>query len=336
MRRMLIAAAVTRAAIAPAAAQVSWEGKNIRLIVTSAAGTSYDSYARVAARHLTRYIPGKPNVIVQNLPGAGGIVGANQLYALAEKDGTQMALLNRNALIQPIVGNKQARYKSEEFYWLGTASSYKDDPYLFVIHGKQPYKTAEEIRKATKPVQVGNSGSVMVTLIKEITGLNVNIVDGYDKNVLDLAFLRGEVDGIGVAYTNVLARFPGAFEKGEIRAIIQYGNDTRSKVLPDVPTARELALTPEGKALMGFVEAPLSIPYPYTLPPGVPADRASAMRKAFDELWADADYKVEIESQKLLHAPKTGAEVQAEVAELARAPASVIKRYSELAGKMGE
>lgn len=125
----------------------------------------------------------------------------------------------------------------------------------------------------------------------------------------------------------MLGRFPDMVKAGTVRPIIQYGDEKRSKILPGVPTARELAVSPEARALLAFVEAPLSMAYPFALPPGVPDNRAQAMRRAFDTLWADPEYREEILKQKLLHAPKTGAEVEREVIELARAPQAVIDRY---------
>lgn len=336
MRRALAAILLSLTLAGPASAQVTFEGKTIRLIVGSAAGATYDAFARTAAKHLPKYIPGKPGIVVQNMPGAGGLLAANHMFSLADKDGATISLLNRNALLQQIVGNKQARFKSEEFYWLGTPSSYRDDPYLFIVHGDLPVKSAGDMRKAPKPVQVGNSGAAMIDIIKETMGLNVNVISGYDKGALELAFHRKEVDGIGISYANGLTRFPGALEKGEIRAIVQFGTEKRTSVLPNVPTARELAVSEEARALLTFIEAPLSIPFPYAAPPGVPADRAAAMRKAFDELWQASDYAAEIRNQRMLHAPKTGAEVEREVAELARAPAAVIKRYNEVVKAGGD
>lgn len=334
MKRAPAAFAVLIAGCTSAAAQGSfYNGKTIRLIVTSAASSSYDVFARTLVRHLPRSLAGQPSVVVQNMPGAGGLIGANHMATLADKDGTVIGLLNRNSLLQPIVGNKQARYRTQDFYWLGTPSTYRDDPYLFVAHASVPAKSAEEMRKLSKPVQVGNSGAVMIDLLKETTGLNVNIVSGYDKSVLDLAFQRKEVDAIGTSYANGLVRFPGMLERGEIRAIVQFGSEKRSPVLPDVPTARELAVSPEARALLAFIEAPLSIPFPYAMPPGVPADRAAAMRKAFDDVFATAAYRDDIVAQKLLHAPKSGADVEREVNELVQAPASVVARYREVAGK---
>lgn len=323
-------------AATPLAAQDFYSGKIVRFNVTSAAGTSYDSFARTTARHLDRHIPGQPRIIVQNMPGAGGLVGTNHLYNLAEKDGTVLTMVNRNAILQPIVGNKQARFKSADFYWLGTPATYRDDPYVFVIHASKPYKTAEELRQAPSPLSIGNSGSVMVRLLKEALGLNVRIVEGYEKTALDLAFERGEADGIGVGYTNLKARFPALLDKNSIRVLVQFGSEERSPALPNIPTARELAVSPKARALLEFIEAPLSIAYPIALPPGVPSDRAATLRKAFQAAWSDPGYKADIEKQRLSYSPKFGERVQAEVASLSSASKEVIDRYLELAPSGGD
>lgn len=320
----------------PLAAQDFYNGKIVRFNVTSAAGTSYDSFARTTVRHLERHIPGNPRVIVQNMPGAGGLVGTNHLYNIAEKDGTFLTMINRNAILQPIVGNKQARFKSADFYWLGTPATYRDEPYVFVIHASKPYKTAAELRKAPAPLNIGNSGSVMVRLLQEALGLNVKIVEGYEKTALDLAFERGEVDGIGVGYTNLNARFPAQLEKKAITVLVQFGSEERSPALPNIPTARELAISPTAKALLEFIEAPLSIAYPIALPPGVPADRAALLRKAFQAAWLDPGYKADIEKQRLSYSPKFGERVQAEVESLSSAPKEVVDRYLELAPSGGD
>ncbi len=322
--------------VTPLAAQEFYSGKIVKFNVTSAAGTSYDSFTRTTARHLERYIPGNPRIIVQNMPGAGGLTGANHLANIAEKDGTVVTMINRNAILQPIVGNKQARFKSADFYWLGTPATYRDDPYVFVIHASKPYKTAEELRKAPSPLSIGNSGSVMVRLLKEALGLNVRIVEGYEKTALDLAFERGEADGIGVGYTNLKARFPALLDKNSIRVLVQFGSEERSPALPNIPTARELAVSPKARALLEFIEAPLSIAYPIALPPGVPSDRAATLRKAFQAAWSDPGYKADIEKQRLSYSPKFGERVQAEVASLSSASKEVIDRYLELAPSGGD
>ena len=339
MKRMFGACAIAcllSLAAMPVAAQDFYSGKIVRFNVTSAAGTSYDTFARTTVRHLERHIPGNPRVIVQNMPGAGGLVGTNHLYNLAEKDGTAFTMINRNAILQPIVGNKQARFKSAEFYWLGTPATYRDEPYVFVLHASKPYKTAEELRKAPAPLSIGNSGSVMVRLLNEALGFNVKIVEGYEKTALDLAFERGEVDGIGVGYTNLNARFQPLLDKKAITVLVQFGSEERSPALPNIPTARELAISPTARALLEFIEAPLSIAYPIAMPPGVPAERAALMRKAFQAAWEDPGYKADIEKQRLSYSPKFGERVQAEVASLSSASKEVIDRYLELAPSGGD
>lgn len=339
MKRIVGAsAALLLAAVAAssATAQEFYKGKSLKFVVSSAAGTSYDTFTRTTARHLEKHIPGNPRILVQNMPGAGGLVAANYLYNVAEKDGTTFAMLNRNSILQPIVGNEQAQYKSEGFHWLGTPATYRDDPYVFVVHTNTSYRKAEELRNNAEPISVGNSGSVMVRLLKEALGLNVRIVEGYDKSVLDLAFERGEVDGIGVGYTNLKARFPVPLQKGEIIPLVQFGSAERSPALPDVAAARELAVSDEARALLGFIEAPLSIAYPVALPPGVPEDRVRIMRKALEDTWSDPAYRKDIESQKLLYSPKYGDKVQAEVVALTKAPKAAIERFKEIAPGGGD
>ena len=321
---------------APLSAQEFYSGKIIKFNVTSAAGTSYDSFARTTVRHLDGYIPGNPRIIVQNMTGAGGLVGANHLYNIAEKDGTVVTMLNRNSILQPIVGNKQARFKSEELQWVGTPTTFINDPYVFVVHATKPYKTAEALRNAPTPLNIGNSGSVMIKLLKEALNFNVRIIEGYEKSALDLAFERGESDGMGVGYTNLKARFPAMLEKNLIVTVVQFGSAERSPALPDIPTARELAVSDKARSLLEFIEAPLSIAYPVALPPGVPAERVAMMRKAFESAWADPGYKSDIEKQKLSYAPKSGERVQAEVASLANASPEVIARYLEIAPSGGD
>lgn len=326
-----LAAALLSLAVSPLAAQEFYSGKTLKFNVTSAAGTSYDSFARTTVRHLERYLPGSPRIIVQQMLGAGGLVGANHLYNVAEKDGTVLAMLNRNSILQPIVGNKQARFKSDELQWLGTPTTFINDPYVFVVHATKPYKTAAELQKAPVPLNIGNSGSVMVKLLKEALGFNVRIIEGYEKTALDLAFERGESDGMGVGYTNLKARFPEMISKNLVVTVVQFGSAERSPALPNIPTARELAISDKARALLEFIEAPLSIAYPIAFPPGVPADRVAMLRKALDAAWADPGYKADIEKQKLSYAPKSGERVAAEVTSLAQAPKDVIGRYLELA-----
>lgn len=313
-------------------AQDFYHGKTLKIVVGSAAGTSYDSFARTLARQINKYIAGAPTIIVQNMPGAAGLTATNHLYNIAEKDGTVIGLLNRYTIVQSVIGNDRARYKAERFYWLGTPATFEDDPYIFVLRNSVRARTASEVRSAQKPINVGNSGSAPVRILKDALGFNVKIIEGYEKNQVDAAFERGEIEAMGIGYQNLLSRHSNWLREKFVVPVVQFGSDERSAIFPDVPTAVELADTPEGRALIGFIEAPLSIAYPFAAPPTIVPERGATLRKAFAAAMADSDYKREIEKQKLAYSPKPGEVVEKTVLRLAEASASAIERYREVVG----
>jgi tripartite-type tricarboxylate transporter receptor subunit TctC len=316
-----------------ASAQDFYKGKSIKLIVGAAAGGGYDSHSRLVSKHMSSHIPGNPNIVVMNMPAAGGIVATNHVYSIADKDGTAIGLFNRYSILAAILGNERARYKAEEFNWLGTPASYSDNAYLFVIRAALPQKTVEDLRNANPPLSVGNVGSAPVRVLKEALGLNLKIIEGYKgSNELDLAFERGEVDGHTVGYANMLSRQPQWIETGFVRPMIQFGRIDRLPALKDVPTAREVARTPEDRALIEFTETPLLMAFPFAAPPGVPADRVAILRKAFRDTMDDKTYQDDVHKQRLEFTPKYGEELQEIIAKMAQAPKSVITRYNEIVG----
>jgi tripartite-type tricarboxylate transporter receptor subunit TctC len=332
MRRGGFAAFIAGAIIATAPAQADdfYRGKTIKLIAGSQVGASYDSYARLVARHMPRHIPGNPKIIVQNIPGAEGLMAANNLYNLAGRDGTTVGVINRSTVLASIIGSEQARYKAELFNWLGTTASFQDNAYLFVIRASLPIKTIEQLRTSSVPLHVGNSGSPLVTLLKYGLSLNVKIIEGYGKTELDLAFERGEVDGVGIAYANMIARHPDWLDRKLIRALVQFGRIDRFAKFPEVPTAREVARDPAELALMELAEASLLIAYPFALPPQVPPERVALMRTAFRDTMQDAAFRDEVMKGKLDYSPRYGDDIQATIAHIAKMPPEIIARYKDI------
>jgi tripartite-type tricarboxylate transporter receptor subunit TctC len=316
-----------------ASADDFYKGRSVKLIVGAAAGGGYDSHSRMVAEHMTDHIPGHPNIVVMNMPAAGGIVATNHVYAIADKDGSAIGLFNRYSILAAILGNEQARFKVEEFNWLGTPASYSDNAYLFVIRAALPYKTVDDLRKANPPLSVGNVGSAPVRVLKEALGLNLKIIEGYRaSSELDLAFERGEVDGHTIGWANMLSRKPEWVEKGFVRPMIQFGRLERLPALKDVPTAREVARTPEDRALIEFTETPLLMAFPFAAPPGVPADRVAILRQAFRDTMNDKAYQAEVKKRRLEFTPKYGEEVQEIIAKMSQAPRAVIDRYNAIVG----
>jgi tripartite-type tricarboxylate transporter receptor subunit TctC len=287
-------------------------------------------HARTLARYMPKHIPGNPNIVVVNMPAGNGIAATNHVYNLAEKDGTVFGLFNRYTVLLPILGTEQARYKPEQFNWLGTTASYTDNAYIFVIRAKLPQNDVESMRKANPPLNVGNVGAAPIEVINEALGLGLKIIHGYTTDNLDIAFENGEVDGHTIGYQNLLSRKAYWFEKGIAKPMIQFGRVDRHPDLKNVPTARELAKTPEQLAMIEFVEAPLMIGYPFAMPPGVPEDRVAIMRKAFDDTMKDPEFQAEMHKQKMEFTPKDGKTIAALVAQMGKTPESVIKRYKAL------
>jgi tripartite-type tricarboxylate transporter receptor subunit TctC len=309
-----------------------YRGKTIKMVVGASASGGYNLYARSVARYMPKHIPGNPSIVINNMPSGNGIAATNHVYNLADKDGTVFGLFNRYTILLPVLGTEQAKYKPEEFNWLGTTASYSDNAYLFVIRAKLPQMDVASLRKANPPLNVGNVGAAPIEVINEALKLNLKIIHGYTGDNLDIAFENGEVDGHTTGYANMLARKAYWLEKGIARPMIQFGRETRHPDLANVPTARELAETPEQLAMIKFVEAPLMIGYPFALPPGVPKDRVAIMQKAFMDTMNDPEFKEEMLKQKLEYTPKDGKALADLVAQMGKTPASVVKRYKELTG----
>ena len=324
------AAALTLAAIPNAQAADFYAGKTLTIIAATAPGGGYDTHARLVQRHLGKHIPGNPNVIVQNMPAGGGMAAANHMYAIARKDGTEIGLFNRNTLFSPMLGDDLAKFKSEEFQWIGTPASYSDNAYTFFIQSKLPYKTLEEARKASPELAIGNIGSVPVRITKDALGVNMRLIGGYTGAQLDIAFERGEIDGAGSSYANLLMSHKDWIERPLLRFLVQYGSDKRLPALKDVPTAREMAKNPEDLQLIKFSELALTLGFPIAAPPGAPADLVAILRKAFDDTMKDPEYLADSKKSQMEYSPKNGAGLQADFVDMAKAPDSVKQRYKKL------
>lgn len=334
--RFLFAAAMGMTGATSVVAQDFYAGKTIKIVVGSTPGGGYDSYARLLARHMNKYIPGQPTSVVVNVPGADGIIAANHLYNIADKDGTVFGTFNRYVVLLSLLGSKQARFEPEKFGWIGTTASYSDNAYLLVIRSALPHRTISDLRNAQMPVHLGNSGTDVPAVLREALGLNFKVVAGYKgSDDLEIAFERGEVDAHTSGWTSIQSRHADWIKDGFIRPMIQFGRIDRLAALPDVPTARELTSNPEDRALIEFAELPLLIARPFAAPPGVPKDRLEILRSAFSKVVADQGYLADGNKQRLELTPMDGASVSKLVDAITTAPPSVVERYKKaLDGKV--
>jgi tripartite-type tricarboxylate transporter receptor subunit TctC len=304
-----------------------YRGKQIRIVVGSAAGGGYDLFARIVARHLANHIPGSPTIIVQNLAAAGGLVMTNQLFAIGPKDGTVIGAPINGIPTAPLLQPNAARFDAVRLNWLGSTNR---EPYVAFVWHTAPVRSIAEL--ATTEVVVGATapGTTMADfplLVNDILGLRFKVVRGYESTPqINHAIERGEVQGMGgIGWASVKAQTPHWIAEGKIRVIAQYGLK-RYAELADVPTMLELARSDADRAAMRMLFARTEYGRPYFLPPDVPAERVQALRRAFDATMRDAAFVADVARLRLEVDPMTGEEVQALVAQLADTPPDVVAR----------
>jgi tripartite-type tricarboxylate transporter receptor subunit TctC len=279
-----------------------YKGKQISLIVGYGTGGGYDVYARLVGKYLPRFIPGQPNLIVQNMPGAGSLRAINYLYNIAPKDGTAIAMFSSSMPVRSILGgNKSVQFDSLKLTWLGSSSSFEGDAYLLAIRDDAPSNTIEAARQpGGQPLILGGSGPGsssydIPVVLHDTVGLNYKMVSGYRGSAdIFLAMERSEIQGRMVNLTGLKAVKPDWLKPGSgYKVLLQFGRKTRVADLPDVPTAREVALNPAARALISLVEVPFELSRPFAAPPGVPQDRAKILQAAFLNAHRDPEFLAE-------------------------------------------
>src|SRR3989442_8548534 len=332
------AAMVVTAALAATPAHADtvadfYKGKQINLIVGYGPGGGYDTYARLLARHFGRFVPGNPNVIVQNMPGAGSLRAVNYLYNVAPRDGTTIGTFARNMpLIGLLGGNSNVQFNPRKFTWLGSTSSFVQDAYILIVRKDAPVKSIDEARRADLPALVlggtaeGATGSDVPIILRDTIGLHVKQVVGYpDSTAIFLAIERGEVHGRTVDLSSVKSVKPEWLKPdGGYRVLVQFARATRHPELPDVPTARELAKNEASRALIELAELPYALSRPFAAPPGVPAARAAALQAAFLAAHRDPQYLEEAARLRIDVSPVSGDEVLRAIDRIAAAPPELL------------
>jgi tripartite-type tricarboxylate transporter receptor subunit TctC len=316
-----------------------YRGKQINLIVGYGPGGGYDVYARLLARHFGRFIPGHPNVVVQNMPGAGSLRAVNYLANIAPKDGTAIAMFSRNMpLIGLLGGNANVQFNPRTLTWLGSPSSFVNDAYILIVRKDAPVKSIDEARRQDMPALVlggsaeGATGSDVPVILRDTIGLHVKQVVGYpDSGAIFLAIERGEVIGRTVDLSSVKAVKPEWLKPNSgYRVLVQFARATRHPDFPDVPTARELAKNEGARALIELAELPYALSRPFAAPPDVPAERAKALQAAFLAAHRDAGYLEDAAKLRIDVSPIGGDEVLAAIDRIAGAPLELLDYLRKL------
>ena len=332
---LLVSFALSTAAAAQSVEQF-YRGRNVQMLVGFAPGGINDISARLVARHLPRFIPGRPNIVVENQPGAGGLRTANHIYSIAPKDGSVLAGLDRATPQLAIQGEAGVQFDPVKFTWLGSISSYANDAYMLVVNAGHPAKNVAdlkrpEIRAKLGAVSAGSTNLNFALLAKDVLGLNVDVVKGYTGAApISLAMQSGEVDGQLIGLGSIRAGQADLWNNHRVRPLIQFARLTRLAELPDVPTGRELAPSPEALALIEFAELPFFMASPFVAPPGLPADRAAALQSGFMAMCRDGAFLQEAQKLGLDISPIDGDAIVKLLVDSATTPKPVIQRYNAI------
>ena len=301
-----------------------YKGKQVVIVVSADAGTSYDLYPRTAARHLSKHIPGNPRIVVKNMPGASGMVAANWLYNIAKKDGLTMGAIHRTLPLTQALGVKQARFDPVKFNWIGTPVQ---ETASCFVRSDSKYKTAEDLVNAKEPVKMAATQPrsdifIVPLMLNNVMGANMKVTSGYRGIMATaLAVDKGEVDGIcGWGYASLRALKKDWFEKKAIRILVQVGRE-KHPGLKDVPLASDLAKG-DKKAILEVYNKQLSVGRPWTMPPDVPAERVETMRQAFAKVMRDPAFLKDAAKVRIQINPLHGKELQTLVAQMVDIPAA--------------
>ena len=309
-----------------------YQGKNIRVIVGYQPGDSHDQWARTYVRFLGKHIPGNPDFVVQNMPGAGGMIAANHIYNLTKPDGLTLGSFGGALFMAQITGRKEVQFDWPKFNWLMTPER---GGHLVFMRTDIPHKTFDDLRQTNDPPKcsatgVGSSGYDIPRLLEEALGFKFQVISGYPGGAeQDLAMERGEVHCRAFTIDAFFGRepFPGWIKKGFIKVWLQTERKRNPK-LPEVPTVFELMdqyKVSEPKRRL--VEAYLGIwgfgSRPIVTSPGVPVDRVKIFREAFVKMFKDAEFLDEIKKRKWEVSPVSGEELQALANEVVDQPADV-------------
>lgn len=308
-----------------------YTGKTVNIIIGSEPGGTYDLYGRTLARHMGKYLPGKPMVIVQNLPGAGSYLAARRVFSLAAQDGLTLAALGAALPYQQLYDPASPPLDIRRINWIGSTTAYH---MFMLVRGDSPVRTLADMRQhetVQSTIAPGQSNSLIVSVVRETMGARIKGINGH-KSMNDAMFAlqRGEINGYPSAPEEALRRiYAKQLTDGDIRLILQFGPEPL-KAYPNVPWAQDMAINEEDRKLIELGTGFLRTGYVYMMGPDVPMERVSAMRTAFMDALNDPDLLAEAKQQTLNIAPIPGASVADMLDKAYNMPPSVLTRMRRI------
>lgn len=327
-----LVAAVAVSFGATARGQEFYKAKTITFIVGYSPGGTYDQYTRLIARHIGKYIPGNPNAIVENMPGAGGIIAANHLYNRVKPDGLTVAAWAAPLLLQHIMGNEATKFDGRKVGWVGIPGPYDTACHFSAESG---IKTMDDWFAAKRPMKIssigpGTSLSDVPKLLKAALGLPLELVEGYKGGAeARLAVESGEVDGLCASWQATKVSWRSQMESGKIRVVLQATLKSHPD-LKEVPLANSYAKTDEARTLLKVADNVHVYQFPYSTPPATPADRLQILQQAFVKALRDPELAAEAKKAQLEVEPVDGPTTAKTFAGLYELNPSLIAKLKEI------
>lgn len=339
-RSIFLAALLTFFSVSPAWTQSSfYKGKTMTYTVGLLAGDSTDLWSRALTRNMVKHIPGNPGVVVQNMPGAGGLIAANYTYNVAKPDGLSLGTVSAGHYFHQLAGRSEAQFDWRKFTWIGSSQHHE---YLFVMRGDAPFKSMDDLRKGGEPPKcsstaLGSASYLTLKMLEEAFGVKINVITGYKGGQeQDLAIERGEVQCRGVTTAAFLGRGPmqAWVKSGYLRILVQTPRKRNPK-LPDVPTVYELmdrykAADKNRRIAQVLLGSESFGNFPTVATPGIPADRVKILRDAYAMALKEPDLLDEAKkrSWEVEHLP--GEKLQELAKEVIEQPADIVARVKQL------
>ena len=309
-----------------------YRGKTVSIVVGFGAGGGYDLYARLLGRFIGDHIPGKPNVIVQNMEGAGSVRAANFVYASAPKDGAVIAAVNQNMPMYQLLGGKAAQFVATKMVWLGSMGG--SNGLVYTWH-TSPVKSIEDAKRTE--VKLGGAGAnsdshIFPTLINNLLGTKFKVINGYagGSKEVHLALERGEVEGRGGnAWASLTSSNRDWIDQKKLNFLVQIGFKPEPEIA-DVPMLQDFVTNDRDRQIVDLVSLPTVLGYAHWVAPEVPADRVAALRSAYAATMKDPAFLAEAQRLNMMLRPATGAEVEAQVAKVASTPKPVLEEAARV------
>jgi tripartite-type tricarboxylate transporter receptor subunit TctC len=313
-----------------------YRGKTIRVIVGSDAGGGYDIYARMVMRLMSKYLPGNPGFVVENMPGGGGLLAADYLYNIAARQGLDIGVIERGAPFDHLFNPKEnlAKFDAQNFNWIGSP---EQEIGLAFLRLPSPIGNIFDVRTRELVVSATTHTaptSVYPRMLDNLFGMKFKVIEGYPSSQAALYALdRGEVEGhVSGASSGILrGQVAPWIAAGKVKVILQLGLK-KDPAYPDAPLVTDLAGSTEEREILDLMFAQQTISYPFVAPPDVPADRVRALREAFDATMKDPEFRVDAERQHLQVDPIGGADIDLLLAKVEHTPPEILKRVTDLLG----